>query len=283
MFSKELLQGILKEMKRMPKHAQNVRQSSTRVLSHQKIKYGAHRQQYLCYFEPVSIDATKPLVVFYHGGSWLIGKPEMFTNRAQVFVEQGHSVIMPTHRKLPFHRYYSMREDMILVLQSVKQLLIKKETPNKKIILAGMSSGGNLAALSFFDASIAIEAGFDSDQIAAGFFCGAPLNLAGMPDSVVIRGYADEKHSNMFQQASPITFLSADSPSKPVLIVHGSEDGLVAYSSILTFKEQLRAITSTDLTFCTLPNGSHIESVRWAVQDGEVRQIILEWFGTIEG
>ncbi len=281
MFSKELFRGIFKEMKRMPKHAQNVRHSYTHVFPHQKIAYGAHRQQYLCYFRPAVIDINKPLVVFYHGGSWLVGKPEMFTNRAQVFVEQGYSVVMPTHRKLPFHRYYSMREDMILVLQSVKKLLIEKGLPDKKIVLAGMSSGGNLAALSFFDASIAAEAGFNADQIVAGFFCGAPLNLAGMPDSIVLRGYADEKHTTMFQQASPITFLSATSPSKPVLVVHGAEDGLVAYSSILTFKERLSAITPTDLTFCTLPNGSHIDSVRWAVKDGEVRQIILDWFATI--
>lgn len=281
MFSKELLQGILKEIKRMPKHAQNVRQSYKQVLPHQRIAYGAHRQQYFCYFKPEIIEETKPLVVFYHGGSWLVGKPEMFTNRAQVFVEQGYSVVMPAHRKLPFHRYYSMREDMILVLKSVQKLLIDKGTPNKKIVLAGMSSGGNLAALSFFDSSIAVEAGFNSDQIAAGFFCGAPLNLAGMPDSIVLRGYADEKHTSMFQQASPISFLTAASPSKPVLVVHGSEDGLVAYSSVLTFKERLRAISPTDLTFCTLPNGSHIESVRWAGQDGEVRQIILDWFASI--
>lgn len=282
MFSKELFRGILKEMKKMPKHAQNVRHSYTNVLPHQKIAYGTHRQQYLCYFEPENIDASKPLIVFYHGGSWLVGKPEMFTNRAQVFVEQGYTVVMPAHRKLPFHRYYSMREDMILVLQSVKRLLTEKGTPNKKIILAGMSSGGNLAALSFFDASIAAEAAFNADQIIAGFFCGAPLNLAGMPDSIVIRGYADEQHTSMFRQASPITFLSASSPSKPVLVVHGAEDGLVAYSSILTFKERLRAIAPTDLTLCTLPNGSHIDSVRWAVQDGEVRQIILDWFASIK-
>ena len=281
MFSKELLQGILKEVRRIPKHAQNVR-SYSKVAPHQKLAYGVHRQQYLCYFKTVNIDASKPLVVFYHGGSWLVGKPEMFTNRAQVFVEQGYPVVMPAHRKLPFHRYYAMREDMILVLQSVKKLLIDKGVPNKKIVLAGMSSGGNLAALSFFDASIAAEAGFNTDQIVAGFFCGAPLNLAGMPDSIILRGYADEKHTTMFQQASPITFLSATSPSKPVLVVHGAEDGLVAYSSILAFKERLRAITSTDLTFCTLPNGSHIDSVRWAGQDGEARQIILEWFANIE-
>lgn len=282
MFSKELFQGILKEMRKMPKHAQNVRHSYTHVLPHQKIAYGTHRQQYLCYFKPENIDPSKPLIVFYHGGSWLVGKPEMFTNRAQVFVEQGYTVVMPTHRKLPFHRYYSMREDMILVLRAVKRLLLEKGTPEKKIVLAGMSSGGNLAALSFFDASIADEAGFNEDQIIAGFFCGAPLNLAGMPDSIVIRGYADEQHTSMFQQASPISFLSATSPAKPVLVVHGSEDGLVAYSSILTFKERLRAITPTDLTLCTLPNGSHIDSVRWAVQDGEVRQIILDWFSSIE-
>ncbi len=281
MFSKELLQGILKEIKKMPKHAQNVRQSYRQVLPHQKIAYGAHRQQYLCYFKSDRIDASKPLVVFYHGGSWLLGKPEMFTNRAQVFVEQGYPVVMPTHRKLPFHRYFSMREDMILVLQAVQKLLSSTGDPDRKIVLAGMSSGGNLAALSFFDPSIAAEAGFNTDQIIAGFFCGAPLNLAGMPDSIVIRGYADEQHTDMFQQASPINFLSATSPAKPVLVVHGSEDGLVAYSSILAFKERLRAVSSTDLTFCTLPDGTHIDSVRWAVQDGEVRQIILDWFASI--
>ena len=277
MFSKELLKGIAKEFKKMPGHARNVTRSYKEVLAHEKYAYGAHRRQYVCYFEPDAVDRTKPIVVFYHGGSWMVGKPELFTDRARVFVEQGYVVIMPTHRRLPFNRYYEIREDMISVLALTKKILVEKGMPDSKIVLAGMSSGGNLAALSFLDTSIALEADFPAAQILAGFFCAAPLHLGGMPDSVVIRGYADEPHTNMFRLASPISHLSADFPTKPVLIVHGSEDGLVAFSSILSFKQRLQEETSIDLTFCTLPNGSHIDAVHWAVADGEVRQIILEW------
>lgn len=276
LFSKELLKGVLKEMRSTPRNARAVWQGSAGVAYTAKYFYGKHKNQYLCYFEPKKIDPSKPVLVFFHGGGWMAGRPEMFSNRARVFIEAGYPVIMPTHRKIPYHWYIDIKEDLISIFRLLPELLAVHQLEGRSILLGGMSSGGNLAALTAYDASILEMAKFPSDKIVGTLYCAAPLNLEGMPDSVILRGFAGKKTFNAFRLASPINHLAAHH-NKPVMIVHGEEDGLVAYPSIVAFKEQLARVANCSIKFVTIPNGGHVSAVKWVGPDLQVRQLILEW------
>ncbi len=279
MLSKKLLQGVLKEARLFPKHAFKVITSSRKVEPHQKYFYGKQRKQYLCWFEPKE-PTTAPLIIFFHGGAWTFGSPEMFSNRARLFIKKGYRVIMPAHRKLPKFDYNTIREDLILMMRKVKVLMKEKGISNQKIILSGMSSGGNLAALLLLEDTLLKETGFASNDFIGAFFCAAPLNLAGMTDSFVLDMYAGKKDSDSFRLASPINHLQDDF-STPLLIIHGTQDGIVRFQSTLDFVEKLKRINPDILDFYTIQKGSHLDAVSWAYKNNATRKVILNWLERI--
>ena len=279
MLSKKLLQGVLKEARLFPKHAYKVITSSRKVEPHQKYFYGKQNKQYLCWFEPKE-GAKDTLIIFFHGGAWTFGSPEMFSNRARLFIKKGYRVVMPAHRKLPKFSYSHIREDLILLMQKIKALMKEKGLKKRKIILSGMSSGGNLAALLLLENTLLKETGFEPADFIGAFFCAAPLNLAGMTDSFVLDMYAGKKDSETFRLASPINHLS-DGFSTPVLIIHGTEDGIVRFESTLDFVEKLKQINPDILNFYTISKGSHLDAVGWAYKNNTLRKVILDWLEKI--
>jgi len=282
MLSVKLVKEVLKEVKGAPRHAYKVTQSRIKngVFPHKKHLFGKHRKQYLCWFEPAEMTKDH-IIIFYHGGGWTFGKPEVFSDRAKLFAEEGYHVIMPSHRKLPLNSYPEIREDLILTLKKVYEVMQKKDLLHKKIILGGMSSGGNLAALLLLDHSLLENTQFTAAHFSSAFLCGAPVNLSGMTDSFLLTNYAGKKECHTFKKASPINFIPT-SFSKQILIVHGTEDGLVNYQSTADFVEKLEKVSNSTIDFYTIPEGSHLQAVSWAYEDNAVRRKILNWLNIQE-
>jgi len=282
MLSIKLVREVLREAKYLPHHAYKVTTERLKngVYPHQKYIFGKHRKQYLCWFEPKKV-TKKHLIIFYHGGGWTFGKPEVFSDRAKLFAEEGYQVIMPSHRKLPFNNYTEIRADLILTLKKVYEIMQTKNILDKKIILGGMSSGGNLAALLFLDHSLLENTGFTPTHFVSAFLCGAPLSLADMTESFLLTNYAGKRDSLNFKKASPINFLPA-SFSKRLLVVHGTIDGLVNYQGTANFVKQLNKVSQIPIDFYTIPNGAHLKAVSWAYDNNEVRRKILSWLNLQE-
>lgn len=276
-----MIKEVLKEAKYFPTHAYN-RMSTAKtgkIYPHDKYYFGEHAKQYLCWFEPEK-EVQDQIILFYHGGGWSFGTPEAFSNRAGLLAEQGYQVVMPSHRKLPMHNYKQIREDLNLTLKKVYDLRKEKGGQGKKIILGGMSSGGNLAALIFFDPSILENTGFVQDDFAGAFLCAPPVKLEGMTESFILTGYAGRREKEMFKKASPINHLP-EKFTKPLLIIHGTEDGLVSYQSTADFVEELQKVSEKNVTFHTIEKGSHFEAVSWAYTDNKIRKQILDWLAQV--
>ena len=277
MLSVKLVKEVLREVKYAPRHAYKITQNRIKkgVYPYQKYPFGKHRKQYLCWFEPAQV-TKKHIILFYHGGGWTFGKPEIFSDRARLFAKEGYQVIMPSHRKLPFNSYLEIREDLILTLKKIYKIMQTKDLLHKKIILGGMSSGGNLAALLCLDHSLLKNTGFTPAHFPSAFLCGAPVNLIGMTNSFLLTNYAGKRASATFKKASPINFLST-TVDKSMLLIHGTADGLVNYQSTADFVARLTEVSQAAVDFYTLPRGSHLQAVSWAYENNVVRQRILNW------
>ncbi len=280
MLSVKLIKEVLKELKYFPRHAYKVTTGRMKagVYPHQKYTFGSHKKQYLCWFDPKK-NTQNQIIIFYHGGGWTFGTPELFSDRAKLFGELGYPVIMPSHRKLPLHSYKEIREDLILTLKKIYEILKTKGWLHKKIILSGMSSGGNLAALLLLDHSLLENTGFSKDHFVGAILCGAPVNLDGMTDSFVLANYAGKRTDKSFKEASPMSHLSSEL-EKPMLVIHGTEDGLVNFESTAEFVKKISPLNKASTDFYIIPKGSHLKAVSWAYEDNEVRQKILHWLAT---
>lgn len=239
--------------------------------------YGTDTKQYFLHFPPSEEEVEKKqVVIFFHGGGWSMGSPEMFKINAAFFTKQGYHVFMPSYRRIPFYGYPEIREDLdagfLQILEEMKELGLA----DHKIILGGTSAGGNLAALLAYD-RVKLEALNVDPMIFSGILLlGAALDLSLMYPSPVRWFYAGSSADLAFKKASPINYLQPEE-TLPVLIVHGTKDGLVSYRSAEAFIKKISERQSENLTIYIIPEGVHLDVGSWNFYDNDLRKLMVHW------
>jgi acetyl esterase/lipase len=269
----------LHEVLRVPYYNYKAQTAKKNDMLIEKHSFGNHRRQYFMLFLPKDGPVSKnQVIVFIHGGGWTFGNPMMFRCNAQLFVDQGYAVVMPTYRRLPFFNSLEMQKDAEVGLKKVTQILQAKGLGDKKLILGGLSSGGHLAGLLAYNQKGLKDIGISRDQLAGILLLAAPLDLTMMKNTPVLWRLAGNRNSNLFKISNPVNHLK-ENESVPVLIVHGTNDGLVNYKSALSFVEKHGP---HQLTFHTIKNGTHMDSGYWIFFKNETRSVIFKWLEGLE-
>ncbi|NJL77261.1 MAG: alpha/beta hydrolase [Saprospiraceae bacterium] len=170
------------------------------------------------------------MILYFHGGSWKLGRPELFKLNAQHWIERGYVVIMPSYRRIPKFCYVDMREDLNGILRLLPQILEENDWTSKGIVLGGISAGGNLAAAMLYDRTALQDCNFSRDNFKAIFLLSAPLDLSVMKKTPVLKSFVGKPFDVMITKASPISYLDHDE-THPILCIHGTADGLVPFSN----------------------------------------------------
>lgn len=239
--------------------------------------YGTDTKQYFLHFPPSENEVEKKqVVIFFHGGGWSLGSPEMFKLNAAFFTKRGYHVFMPSYRRIPFYGYPEIRADLDAGFLEILEVMKELEIANHKIILGGTSAGGNLAALLAYD-RVKLEALNVDPIIFSGILLfGAALDLSLMYPSPVRWFYAGSSADPAFKNASPINYLQPEE-TLPVLMVHGTKDGLVAYRSAEAFIKKISERQAENLTIYILPEGTHLDVGSWNFFDNDLRKLMVQW------
>lgn len=253
---------------------------SSKEVAHQRseqVSFGPHPSQYLVIYSPKKPDPSKPLIVYYHGGGWIFGKPDLFVKKAALFTQLGYQVIMPSYRKVPRFDSDHILEDASLML--TKLHLLHQEGKIRqldRILLGGVSAGANLVSLIYFQQSLLKKAGFRQEQFCGMFLYAPPMDLSKMTQTPVLYRFAGKPKSAQFERTSPINFL-ANSRAIPILCVHGEKDGLVKHAASQTFKQLYESLHPQHLTYRSLKDCTHLEVVSWAHTDNDLRKDLVAW------
>lgn len=243
-----------------------------------KIHYGDHHRQYfLLVPPPVEVPLQDKVIVYFHGGGWKFGKPEQFKPSVKAFHDAGYPVVLPSLRRTPYSNYFDMREDLNRLLLSIRALQQEQNWTASRLVLGGMSAGGNLAALLCFDHHQLEQLNISPALFAGLLVLGAPLDLKKMPDSLLLRAFAGPRDSEQFRLASPLEHWQDHYPTTPVFCVHGQCDGLVAYESAQTFVKKLEAIQPEKIRFVSSRYGTHLDAAAWGHSNEELKREILSW------
>jgi acetyl esterase len=97
-------------------------------------------------YTPKSGTAPFPVIVYYHGGGWVIANLNTYDPSVRALCEQTGAVIVSVaYRQAPEHKFPTAHNDSFAAYQwVVKNAASIKGDPNK-IAVAGESAGGNLA------------------------------------------------------------------------------------------------------------------------------------------
>jgi len=274
--------NLLHELLHLPIYHYHLFRNRTGPIPFTRHYFGKHQKQYFLHFPPVAgVPEQKQVILFFHGGGWSLGSPEMFTINAAFFARRGYHVFMPSYRRIPFFRYPAIRADLSNGFLAIRSVMEKEGILNKKIISAGMSAGGNLAALLVYDRQTLAQLNVSPAIFSGILLLAAPLDLSKMDATPVRWSYAGRVSHPAFTAASPIHYLQ-EKETLSVLTIHGTRDGLVAFEAADSFMELLKQKQKENCTFYVLENGTHLDTGSWNFFDNELRSVILKWLEKLD-
>ncbi|HZQ34410.1 MAG TPA: alpha/beta hydrolase [Dehalococcoidia bacterium] len=96
----------------------------------------------------VPIEPPRGVIVYYHGGGWVIGRIDEFETLARKLAERTScAVALVEYRLAPEHRYPAAVDDAYAALEWVGNHLKEIAGRELPLIVAGDSAGGNLSAV----------------------------------------------------------------------------------------------------------------------------------------
>ncbi|MBC7848711.1 MAG: alpha/beta hydrolase, partial [Chitinophagaceae bacterium] len=97
-------------------------------------------------YTPQTGDSSYPVIVYYHGGGWVIADLDVYDASAKGLAEQTGAVVVSVHyRQGPEHKFPTAHMDAFAAYEWVTKNAASIKGNPSKIAVAGESAGGNLA------------------------------------------------------------------------------------------------------------------------------------------
>ncbi len=218
--------------------------------------------------------SAAPLVVFYHGGSWLRGDKitilvvDRFLSRMR---GQGYYVAAVNYTTSPLRGLSGPIDQARGAIEWLVDNAERYGYSARQIGLYGVSAGGHIALM-------ALAGGPLPDESIAWIFAEcSPTDLVAMRDG---DAFANSDGFRLFSERrlrrlSPITYVDAGLP--PILLFHGDADKTVHVNQSRRYAERLRR-HGARVDYVEWPGGDHaflgFSDAVWFEQE----TIALEWF-----
>lgn len=113
----------------------------------QDLSYGTDPMQYARVYKPATASAAPmPVIVYYHGGGWVIADVNTYDATPRLLSEQLNAVVVSAeYRHAPEAKFPAQHEDAAMAYRWVLDNAASWGGDPTKIALAGESAGGNLA------------------------------------------------------------------------------------------------------------------------------------------
>ncbi|MSQ98553.1 MAG: alpha/beta hydrolase [Xanthomonadales bacterium] len=218
---------------------------------------------------------------------------------ARPLLQAGYTIFAINHRAAPRFRYPAAVEDVQRAMRFVRFNAERFHINADRIGAFGSSSGGHLAlmlgvldgtddadyptpinktsakaqAVVVYMPSTDLVAFANNSEGAIDLlasFMGSPISLDYDPSE---KPYPMQV---LYEQASPITYVSADDP--PILLVHGDADKVVPYTQSVVFVEKLKEAGGV-VELITMPGGGHgLEILAVGENPPDYTKATIEWF-----
>lgn len=188
------------------------------------VQYGEEAAQKLyvhrvSYFEP---GEQRPVLVFFHGGSWRSGDPQYYDFVGRTFASRGMIVVNAGYRLGKAGRWPAMAQDSAAAVAWVHENIADLGGDPDRIFLMGHSAGAYNVAMLALDRQWLEREGLPDSAIKGMIGLAGPYDFFPFDSDSTIAAFGDAPEPEATQ---PINHVRADAP--PLLLIHGEQDTLV--------------------------------------------------------
>lgn len=217
----------------------------------------------------------RPVLFFLHGGAWVRGDRKQYPFFGNFFAKAGYVVVIPSYRLAPKHPHPAQIEDAAAAFAWTARNIAAHGGDPARIVVAGHSAGGHLAALLATNLRWLRAHGVDASAIRG------VISLSGVPD---VTGEAGARvfgnDPAVRRDASPLFHVRAGLP--PFLVAYCQWDYLTLPQQAKRLHEALtRAGVGSRLEYIGREN--HISEMTNLVKPGSrAASVILEFLGALQ-
>ena len=204
------------------------------------VAYGEHPRQRLDVYMPrePAMPASRPLVVFFHGGSWQSGSRGDYLFVGQALATCGYVTVVPDYRLYPQARFPDFVHDAAAAFAWAREHALEFGADPRRIFLMGHSAGAQMAALLATDGSYLRARELGTDAIAGVIGLGGAYDFLPLRDPVLEEIFpAQDRHLSQ-----PVHFVQGGHP--PMLLAVSVDDRVVDPGNTERMATRLRGVGS---------------------------------------
>lgn len=264
------------------------------------VSYGPHRRHRLDVWRHATTPADAPVIFYLHGGAWTFGdKREQGRPMLHEFVARGWVVVTANYRLAPRDPWPAQIEDVTRALSWVKKNVAGHGGDPTRVVVAGGSAGGHLAALLALSSEDPTWRPPDVEGVSDWRLRGAipfygVLEMTG--DERYWRGLGAgirrllehrvvqvpfDGHEDLYDSLSPLSRIHKDAP--PFLVIQGVVDTLVDVNVARGFVARFREVASSPIYYVELPLTQHAYDVTASARTSATTRAALAFAESIMG
>ena len=238
------------------------------------VPYGPEPRHRLDVWRNSTTPLGAPVIFYIHGGAWTFGdKREQGRPMLHEFVARGWIAVACNYRLAPTHPWPAQIEDVTRTLAWIKKYIASYGGDPDRVVVAGGSAGGHLAALLALSSDDPSWRPRDVEGVTDWSVRGA-IPLYGVLEMTGddaywnglgrgIRGLLERRvvqepyqgNEDLYLAISPLQRIHPDAP--PFLVVHGVNDTLVDMHVARSFVREFRAHALAPIYYVELPFTQH--------------------------
>jgi acetyl esterase/lipase len=239
------------------------------------------RRRSLDLYLPAKRGEKLPLLIFVHGGFWLLSDDNYRIGPAlaEALVKDGIAVALLRYRLAPGASYAAQAEDIAAGISLLVRSAERYGYESGRIFLSGHSAGAHLAALVALDGKYLAKQGLASKALAgmvllSGLYDLAP-NWSLSENQKVATEKAIGRDPAVLKQASPTRHARADAP--PFLILSAENDFTGLSVDAKKFADALSKAGHQHVERWIVPERDHFTLTQLGDRNNEARLLFLEF------
>lgn len=199
--------------------------------------YDAEHKIAMHLYAPEDPAPLRPGILFLHGGGWQGGCATWHLRQACALAEHGYIAATADYRLAPAHRWPTQLEDAKSAVRWLRTNAATIGLDPARLVIAGTSAGGHLAALVAVTTSDVAGAILWYPVLDLELFATVDVQVAGITVDSVLDDFLGVHTGPLLCEASAITYVTASCP--PVLTITGGRDELTPAAHMEPFHQAL--------------------------------------------